>query len=223
MSGQNVSTAVMQRRHVTVDKLDYYPTPPWATRAFMLEVLRAHECPRRFERIWEPACGEGHMAWVLEEFSDEVLASDVHDYGRGHAVGSFVGEGLDVMPSWPTCDWIITNPPFNLALEFAHRASRRRSMVSRSWSARPGSKVSNATSACLLRTRPRRSSTTPSGCRWSPGATIRRRARPRPTRGSSGSVMPIAGPMPGLRLGRRIGISVSMMFGGGPREADRRS
>lgn len=119
---QNISTAVMQRRVEPPDSLDYFPTPPWATRAFMREILHAHARPLRFENIWEPACGEGHMACVLEEFGVNVLASDVHDYGRGHAVGSFVGEGLDVIPPWPECDWIITNPPFNLAVEFALRA-----------------------------------------------------------------------------------------------------
>jgi hypothetical protein len=40
----------------------------------------------------------------------------------GSEVGSFVGCGPDVatVPSVP--DWIITNPPFNLACEFALRA-----------------------------------------------------------------------------------------------------
>lgn len=119
---QNKSTAVMQRRHEAASSLDYFPTPPWATRAFMREVLHAHLLPLTFENIWEPACGEGHMAYVLQEFSPSVLASDVHDYGRGHAVGSFTGYGLDVMPQWPECQWVITNPPFNLAIEFAERA-----------------------------------------------------------------------------------------------------
>lgn len=122
MSGQNVSTAVMQRRHVTVDKLDYYPTPPWATRAFMREVMEAHLYPQDFLNIWEPACGEGHMLHVLAEFAGHVRGSDVHDYGKGFEIGSFTGVGLDVIPRRPECDWIITNPPFNLALEFVLRA-----------------------------------------------------------------------------------------------------
>lgn len=119
---QNLSTAVMQRRHVTVDKLDYYPTPPWATRAFMTEFLRAHQDPKAFLSVWEPAAGQGHMVNVLREFSPDVRASDVHDYGQGFEVGSFVGQGLDVIAAKPQCQWIITNPPFNLAVEFAERA-----------------------------------------------------------------------------------------------------
>jgi len=58
---------------------------------------------------------------VLEEYAREVIASDVHDYGAGALIGSFVGEGLDVIRSQP-CDWIITNPPFNLAEQFLTRA-----------------------------------------------------------------------------------------------------
>jgi hypothetical protein len=67
------------------------------------------------------------MAEVLKEYFRYVHASDVHDYGRGYAVGSFVGVGLDVA-EWPRehlgapLDWIVTNPPFPKALEFAHRA-----------------------------------------------------------------------------------------------------
>ena len=62
------------------------------------------------------------VAEVLMEYFQQVRASDVFDYGCGYEVGSFVGCGPDVatVPSVP--DWIITNPPFNLACEFALRA-----------------------------------------------------------------------------------------------------
>lgn len=119
---QNVSTAVMQRRHEAPDSLDYFPPPPWATRAFLRETLQTFRNRCGFHNVWEPACGEGHMVNVLQEFSSNVLASDVHDYGKGHAVGSYVGQGSDVMPPWPECDWVVTNPPFNLAVEFAERS-----------------------------------------------------------------------------------------------------
>lgn len=61
------------------------------------------------------------MAEVLGEAFGVVYASDVHDYGNG-LVGSFVGMGPDVIPRAPWANWIITNPPFNLAVEFAERA-----------------------------------------------------------------------------------------------------
>ncbi len=110
--------AVMAERRDPTDSLDLFPTPPWATRA-----LLEHVVPFAEGRCWEPASGLGHMAAVLRERFDEVWRSDVHDYGGLNAVGSFVGEGADVAAAPnPSPDWIITNPPFVLALDFALRA-----------------------------------------------------------------------------------------------------
>lgn len=117
----NRSTAVMQRRAEPTDSLDFFPTPPWATRAFVRDVMIAQWNVPQDALIWEPAAGEGHMAEVLRESFDRVRASDVHDYGCGYEVGSFVGVGPDVMTSQET-DWFISNPPFNLAIEFVLRA-----------------------------------------------------------------------------------------------------
>lgn len=110
--------AVMAERRTPVDGLDFFPTPPWATRALLRHVI-----PDASGLAWEPAAGEGHMAAVLAERFAEVWRSDVHDYGGLNAVGSFVGEGLDVARApLPRPDWIITNPPFNLAMPFVVRA-----------------------------------------------------------------------------------------------------
>lgn len=114
--GQFFNGAVMQRRTEAPDSLDYFPTPPWATRAFLKEFLLPrfiHE-PEHVS-VSEPACGEGHMAHVLREFFPTVHASDVWPYGHG-AVADFLSEDT------PEVDWIITNPPFNRAAEFAERA-----------------------------------------------------------------------------------------------------
>lgn len=75
--------AIMSQRLDPVDSLDFFPTPPWATRALCEVVLWPEPIvlPLRQASVWEPAAGEGHMAF-----------------------------------------WIITNPPFNLAVEFAERA-----------------------------------------------------------------------------------------------------
>lgn len=119
---QNISTAVMQRRVEAPHSLDFFPTPPWATRALMHDVLEwgLNDYPK----VWEPACGEGHMARVLMEECGFMFASDVHDYGVDSRVGSFVGRGADVVDCPFDPDWVITNPPFNLALEFAERGLR---------------------------------------------------------------------------------------------------
>ena len=117
---QNVSTAVMARRYEPPDSLDYFPTPPWATRA-LCEHL---DCWGKIgpESAWDPACGEGHMIRPLAEYFARVEASDVHDYGRGYPVGDFLADGL-LSPWGPAepVDWIITNPPFNKAVAFAQR------------------------------------------------------------------------------------------------------
>lgn len=112
--------SVMASRVEPWDGLDYFPTPPWATRALLSHVLSAEN--HTAASVWEPACGAGHMAEVLADHFGRVHASDVHDYGRGYPVGSFVGEGPDVAQCPFRPDWIITNPPFNLAKEFALRA-----------------------------------------------------------------------------------------------------
>jgi hypothetical protein len=116
-------TAVMAGRIEPPDALDYFPTPPWATRALcecVLSIERNRPLP---SSVWEPAAGQGHMAEVLKEYFLDVHGSDVFDYGRGYGVGSFVGQGPDVaMAPTDDLDWLITNPPFNLVCEFALRA-----------------------------------------------------------------------------------------------------
>lgn len=114
---QNRSSAVMQQRAEAEDSLDFFPTPPWATRALLRHVIgRDHGK----EQVWEPACGSGAMALPLLEGFGAVYLSDVHDYGAGHDVHDFL---FPVMPPrLERCDWIVTNPPFNLAEEFIVRA-----------------------------------------------------------------------------------------------------
>lgn len=121
-------TAVMSGRKNPVDDLDYFPTPPWATRAFCRHVLPyVDKRDPATLNVWEPAAGEGHMAEVLKEYFGTVHASDVHDYGCGYATGSFVGAGLALgdlaeYPGGARPDWVVSNPPFNLALLFVLRA-----------------------------------------------------------------------------------------------------
>ncbi len=110
--------AIMGSRAEPDDSLDYFPTPPWATRALFERVL-PHLGVRRVPSAWEPACGEGHIAEVLREYVDIVHASDIFDYGYGE-VRDFLAYG---MADAPLVDWIITNPPFgNHALAFVEHA-----------------------------------------------------------------------------------------------------
>lgn len=111
------SRAIMNSRIEPPDSLEFFPTPPWATRA-LCEIVLGADVIGRSNGAWEPACGEGHMAETLREYFPVVLASDIHPYGYGD-VQDFL---LDHRRTSPALDWIITNPPYSLALDFAMRA-----------------------------------------------------------------------------------------------------
>lgn len=126
---QNTSTAVMQRRVEPHDSLDDFPTPPWATRALIEHVI-VPTCPgdAQFalgeETAWEPACNRGHMSRPLREYFGTVRTSDIHDYGSAEQeiVTDFLFPQSETGFSFPNgLDWIITNPPFRLAMEFLFR------------------------------------------------------------------------------------------------------
>lgn len=125
MSGPNRSSAVMQqRRTVAPDALDYFPTPPFATRALCEFLQQLSGVPDlRTLTVWEPACGEGHMARPLGEFFGGVRASDVHDYGfEGQQVADFTLAPM-VADEIGSVDWVISNPPFRLAVDFIKAAT----------------------------------------------------------------------------------------------------
>ena len=112
---QNRSHAVMAQRIEAKNSLDDFPTPPWATRA-LLECVLGNENLKELTCL-EPACGAGHMAKVLREYFRFVCGSDVHEYGYGET-RNFQTE--DFPPA--SYDWVITDPPFNLAEDFIHRS-----------------------------------------------------------------------------------------------------
>ena len=73
-------------------------------------------------QIWEPACGEGHIAKVLERWGHEVTATDLHDrgYGKRHDFLSeenflFTYSDFRAPTSWPGD--IITNPPYKGSID----------------------------------------------------------------------------------------------------------
>jgi hypothetical protein len=102
------------------DSRDYAPTPPWATRALLKVALPELRVDLRHKVLSEPACGEGHIAEVLREVSDFVFATDIHGYGySGQPCLDFLTSSNEANG---TADWIITNPPFNKAEEFALKA-----------------------------------------------------------------------------------------------------
>ncbi|MGV6840587.1 MAG: hypothetical protein ACWA40_10380 [Planktomarina sp.] len=87
------------------DPLDYDPTPPTATAAFLsAEGARMREIGGP---VWEPAVGGGHMAKVLLDHGFDVIGSDIVDRGwPGTDLVSF----YDVAKA--PADIIVTNPPY---------------------------------------------------------------------------------------------------------------
>lgn len=97
-------------RHIAAN---FYPTPPEATRA-LLSVETFDDA------IWEPACGQGHIAKVLLEAGYSVTATDLNDFGYGTFNVNFLGERI------PLAKHIVTNPPYGsgLADDFINHALR---------------------------------------------------------------------------------------------------
>lgn len=123
----NGSRSIMASRQEAIDSLDYFPTPPWATRALVEDVLPQLGVDLASASVWEPACGEGHISGVLEEYAREVAATDIYDYSlEGRSPPGWRGAG-DFLAAPPTdfgrFDWIITNPPFeDRAIAFVQHA-----------------------------------------------------------------------------------------------------
>ena len=113
---QNTTHAVMAQRREPKDSLDFFPTPPWATRALFEHVLHT----KNAYDVWEPACGDGAMSRAIAGYASLVFSSDVTDYGWGHTVHDFL---MPYVPHGIECpNWIVTNPPFRLGEDFVHRA-----------------------------------------------------------------------------------------------------
>lgn len=88
---------------------DFYATDPIAAEKLLeLEQFAPH--------IWEPACGQGHLAEVFKRHGYDVLATDL--INRGYGVG-----GVDFFKCDTQFDGdIITNPPHKYAKEFVEHA-----------------------------------------------------------------------------------------------------
>ena len=88
---------------------DYYATEPKA-----LELLLEQETFST--KVWECACGEGHLSEVLKKHGHTVISTDL--IGRGYGIG-----GVDFLSSAKRFDGdIITNPPYKYAKEFVEHA-----------------------------------------------------------------------------------------------------
>lgn len=111
----NTSHAVRSQRHIATKGRDDFPTPPWATRAlFELLTTVTDTLQLRKQTVLEPATGRGHMARVLQGYFKRVVEFDKYRYPR---TNYDLQDFLQYNPRH-SADWLITNPPFNQALEF---------------------------------------------------------------------------------------------------------
>jgi len=80
---------------------DFYSTPDWVTRCLLRAV------PLRGP-VWEPCCGDGGIARVVEAAGHRVEATDLADYGYGRP-----GVDFYACTEFPAgCRALVTNPPY---------------------------------------------------------------------------------------------------------------
>ena len=85
---------------------DYYATSPEAVE----ELLKVEQFS---PKVWECACGEGHISKVLEAHGYEVISTDLIDRGFGDGYVDFLKTETTNIPYD-----IVTNPPYKFAKEF---------------------------------------------------------------------------------------------------------
>jgi hypothetical protein len=111
---RKVFTTLGASNHVEADreKDDYYATSPDAIDALLKNVT----IPRT-TRIWECACGEGHLSKRLTELGFDVYSSDKVNRGYGE-----VKDFFDCREKLDANTLILTNPPYKCAMEFVLHA-----------------------------------------------------------------------------------------------------
>lgn len=91
--------AIANRRGESLDGPDFYPTPPWATRALLSK-------EKFVGTVHEPCCGNGAMALVLAAAGLTVVSSDLYDHGFGAC-------WTDARELAGPVENIVTNTPYN--------------------------------------------------------------------------------------------------------------
>ena len=104
MAPQNTGMELFRAVHISGfarQAFDFYATPDWVTACLLRHMaLRGP--------VWEPCCGDGAIAKILQAQQIKVQASDLEDRGYGTS-------GLDFFAAtaFPRgCTAMITNPPY---------------------------------------------------------------------------------------------------------------
>jgi hypothetical protein len=105
----------IQSSHASANRgLDAYWTCAEAIESLL--VLEGDRMPRR---LWDPACGMGHIVFPLQTSGRVVIASDIYDYGAVPSVGVF---DYLTTPMLSEVEGVVTNPPYRQAQRFAEKA-----------------------------------------------------------------------------------------------------
>ena len=95
---------------------DYYATDPKALEIFLDKIKK--DGIELHKKIWECACGEGHLSKVLETRGVNVWSTDLINRGYGEGNVNF----LTCLPAGKWNGDILTNPPYKYAKEFVEKA-----------------------------------------------------------------------------------------------------
>jgi hypothetical protein len=90
-------------------EMDFYPTPAEVTVALADFIIEKELIPFDQE-IWECACGEN------------AIISALNLKGFKNTIGTDLKDGIDYLTSEKLADYMITNPPFNVAGKFIKRS-----------------------------------------------------------------------------------------------------
>ena len=93
--------------------LDAYMSPVEAVHA-----LVHVEGERLLQVLWEYGAGTGNIVTALRQSGRACYASDIFDYGFS---GTKIEDYADAVPEWDV-EGVVTNPPFNRALEFLQKS-----------------------------------------------------------------------------------------------------
>ena len=94
---------------------DFYATDPTSLIIFLRALER--DDFKLHNKIWECACGKGHLSKVLESKGYNVLSTDLIDRGYGQGNIDFLKNNFDI---WDGD--ILTNPPYKYCEEFVRKA-----------------------------------------------------------------------------------------------------
>ncbi len=99
---------------------DYYATNPRMAEELYNFLLKQDNV--ELNNVWEPACGEGHLAKFFENKNKLLLATDIIDRGYHSNTCGNNYDFLNITFKNKYNGDIITNPPYKYALEFVKKS-----------------------------------------------------------------------------------------------------